>query len=61
MVHNSSTDWLYAISVPELAINNSIQDIVGLSPVYIVYGTSIGMTVDMLGGVQDSTTGAQEV
>ena len=36
MVHQGSTDWLKAISMIELAINNSTQDSTGLSPAHIV-------------------------
>ena len=55
MVHEGSTDWLHAIPMMELAINNSIQDSTGLSPAHIVYGTPIRMPVDMLDGVQGGT------
>ena len=61
MVYEGSTDWLHAIPMMELAINNSIQDSTGLSPAYIVYGTPIKMPVDMLDGVQGGTAGIQEV
>ena len=45
-------DWLHAIPMMELAINNSIYDSTGLSPAYIVYnGPPIKMPVDMLDGV----------
>ena len=51
MVYKGSMDWLYAIPMREIAINYSIQDSTGLSPVYIVYRTPIRMPVDMLNGV----------
>ena len=54
-------DWLYAIPMTELAINNSIQDRKGLSSAHIVYGTPIKMLVDMLHGLQGGTTSVQEV
>ena len=57
MVYEGSMDWLHAIPIMELAINNSIQDITGLSPVYIVYRTPIRMPVDMLDGGWGGTTG----
>ena len=50
-VHKGSTDWLHAIPMLELAINNSIQDTAGLSPVYTVYKTKTKMPVDMMDGV----------
>ena len=57
MVHESSTYWLHAIPTTELAINNSIQDSTGLTPVYIVYWTPIRMPIDMLDGVQGGAAG----
>ena len=48
MVYEGGADWLHAIPMMELPINNSFLDIMGLSPVYIVYETPIGMPVDML-------------
>ena len=47
MVYEGSEDWLHAIPMMELAINGSIWDSTGLSPVYIVYG----IPADMLDGV----------
>ena len=55
MVYKGSTNWLYTILVMELAINNSMQDSLSLSPVCILYGTPISMPVDMLDGVQGVT------
>ena len=51
MVHEGITDWLYTISVMELAIKNSIEDSSGLSSAYSLYRTLIGMSMDMLNGV----------
>ena len=51
MVYEGSIDWLHAIPITELAINNSIQDSTGLSLEHIVYKTLIMMPVDMLYGV----------
>ena len=48
MVYEGSLDWLHAIPMIKLAINNSIQDRTVLFTVYIVHGTPIGMPVDML-------------
>ena len=44
-------DCLNAIPMIELAINNSIKDIIGLSPAHIVCSIAIRMPVDMLDGV----------
>ena len=49
MVCKSSMNWLHAIPMMELAINNSIHDSTGLSSEHIVYRTP--MPVDMLDGV----------
>ena len=48
MVYEGSMDWLQAIPMLELAINNSKQDSTGLSTAHIVYGTLIRMPVDIL-------------
>ena len=48
MVYKGSMDWLHTIPITELAINSSIYDITGLSPIYKVYKTLIRMPVDML-------------
>ena len=61
MVYKGSTDWLHAILTMELAINNDIQDSMGLSPANRVYGTPNRMPVDMLDGVQGATAGIQKV
>ena len=51
-------DWLLAFPMIELAINNNIQDIASLPPVYIVYETPIRMPMDIVDGVLGSTAGA---
>ena len=51
MVYEGNTDWLHAIPMMGLTINNSIKDSTGLSPPYIVYGTPIRMYMNMLDGV----------
>ena len=45
----------------ELAINNSVADSTGMSPAYVVYGTSVKMPVDMLDGVLGGTASATQV
>ena len=56
MVSEGTKDWLNAIPMIELAINNSIQDSTGLSPAYLVYSTPIRMPLDMLDGVQGGSS-----
>ena len=51
MVYGGSTDWLHAIPITELALNNSIQDTTDLSPAHIVYRILIRMPMDMSDGV----------
>ena len=55
MVHEGTMDWLHAIPMTKLAINNRIQDSTGLFPAYIVYGAPIKMPMGMLDGVQGGT------
>ena len=61
MVYEGITNWLHAILMMELAINNSTQDSIALSPACIVYRALSKMPVDMLDEVQGSTAGGQEV
>ena len=61
MIYEGSMYWFHAVPMIELAIINSIQDIMSLSPAYIVYRFLIKMPVDMLDGVQGGTAGVLEV
>ena len=51
MNHEGVDDWVHALPLAKLAINNSANDSIGLSLAYIVYVQPLQMPVDMLGGV----------
>ena len=51
MEYEGSTDWLHISPIMELAINNSIWDSTGLSPLQVIYGTPIRMPLNMVDGV----------
>ena len=38
LTHEDVDDWVRALPLADLAINNSVNDSTGLSPAHIVYG-----------------------
>ena len=53
-------NWVNALPLTELTINNSISDSTGCSPFHIVYGKNVKMPVDYLDGMH-SNAAAQDL
>ena len=51
LIHEGTPDWINALPIAELAINNSVSDATQLSPFYVVYGTNVSWPVDFLPGI----------
>ena len=60
LVHEGIGNWVEALPLTELTINNSVSDSTGCSPFHIVYGKNVKMPVDHLDGMH-SNAAAQDL
>ena len=51
MIHEGVDDWVEAIPLVELCVNNAVADSTGVLPAEFTYGSSLRMPVDHLDGL----------
>ena len=51
LIYEGVTDWVAALLLTELTINNGVNDRNGYLPAHIIYGLYMRMLFDMLGGI----------